>query len=115
MTEKRKFIRHDAIHLIDYLVLDQDNRSGRYSMGRTLDVSTNGLKLETNQPFPQGARLRVTVGLANELVDLSGTVTYSRARQGRFVSGVSFEGINNRSKKTFDLYVAAFNKRNATH
>ena len=50
--EKRKFIRWDAIHLLDYVVLDPDGSKGRYSMGRTLDVSLNGLKLETSYELP---------------------------------------------------------------
>lgn len=115
MIEKRKYIRYDAIHLLDYLVLDQENESGTYSMGRTLDVCANGLKLETTQPLPVGTRLQITVGLADELVDLAGTVTYSRAKQGRYVSGISFDGLSSRNKKTFDLYVQAFNKRHMTH
>lgn len=115
MTEKRKFIRHDAIHLIDYLVLDQGGNSGTYSMGRTLDVSSNGLKLETAQPFSQGTRLKITVGLANDLVDLDGTVTYCRANRGRYVSGVTFEGLTNGNRKILSLYVEAFTKRHVAH
>lgn len=115
MTEKRRFIRHDAIHLLDYLVLDQGGNSGTYSMGRTLDVSSNGLKLETAQPFPQGTRLKITIGLANELVDLTGTVTYCRATQDRYVSGVTFEGLTSDSRKILSLYIEAFNKRHVAH
>lgn len=116
MTDKRQYIRHDAIHLLDYLVLDQNaDNSGTYSMARTLDVSNNGLKLETVQPFPQGARLKITLGLANELVDLSGTVIYCRSRKGRFISGVTLEGLNYQNRKVFEIYLQAFNRRHMTH
>lgn len=116
MTEKRKFIRHDAIHLLDYLVLDKGTEdSGTYSMGRTLDVSNNGLKLETVQPFPQGAKIKITVGLADELVDLSGTIIYCRATKDRYISGITFERIANDNKRVFDLYVKAFARRQMTH
>jgi len=117
MTEKRNYIRHDAIHLIDYLVLDEGKEdTGTYSMGRTLDVSTNGLKLETTQPFSQGAKVKITLGLADQLVDLAGTVIYCRATGGRFVSGITFEGLGNGgNKRIFDLYVKAFARRQMTH
>lgn len=116
MTEKRKHIRHDAIHLLDYLVLDQGrNDTGRYSMGRTLDVSSNGLKLETDNPFPEGARLKITLGLANELVDLSGTVVYCRAKKGSYVSGITFGDLASKNGKVLDNYIRAFNRRHMTH
>lgn len=116
MTDKRKFIRHDAIHLLDYLILDEgQNDSGIYSMGRTLDASSNGLKLETAQPIPQGAHLKITLGLADDLVDLDGKVIYCHAHGGRFVSGIAFEGLIHENRRVFDLYLNMFNRRRMTH
>ena len=74
--EKRKFIRWDSIHLLDYLVIETDGSEGRYSMGRTLDVSLNGLKLETSYELPEEAELEITVGLEEDLIDLIGRVVY---------------------------------------
>jgi hypothetical protein len=110
MTEKRQFIRHDAIHLLDYQVIDKEGNGGTYSMGRTLDVSANGLKLETTHPLESGTRLEITVGLANELVELSGIVSHSHQKRGRFIAGISFNGITSDDKRIFALYVDAFNK-----
>ncbi|SHO51432.1 PilZ domain-containing protein [Desulfopila aestuarii] len=116
MHDKRKYIRHDAIHLLDYLLLDQGNEdTGRYSMGRTLDVSNNGLKLETAQPFPQGARLKITLGLANELLSLAGTVIYCRAKKGNYISGITFESPMNSNKNIHDIYMKAFHRRRMLH
>jgi len=111
MDEKRKTIRFDAIHLLDYLVLDQEGHDTTYSMGRTLDVSANGLKLETTHPLDPHSRLRITVGMANELVDLTGTVTYCRAVRNRYISGISFNGITSDSKRIYALYTEAFSRR----
>jgi hypothetical protein len=110
MTEKRQFIRHDAIHLIDYQVIDREGNGGTYSMGRTLDVSVNGLKLETTHALDSGTRLQITVGLANELIELTGIVSHTHAKRGRFISGISFNGTNSDNKRIFSLYVDAFNK-----
>jgi len=116
MTDKRQYSRHGAIHLLDYLVLDQGHDdTGRYSMGRTLDVSNNGLKLETAQPFPQGARLKITLGLNDELVDLAGTVIYCRSKKGTFISGITLERLANEKSKILDVYIQAFNRRHVTH
>ena len=111
MTNKRDYIRHDAIHLIDYLVIDQDGRTGVYSMGRTLDVSEHGLQLETTNQLHPGARLQLTLGLANELVDLTGKVIHCRSSRGRYISGITFDPIDKESGRILDLYVEAFNIR----
>ncbi|MFV0436605.1 MAG: PilZ domain-containing protein [Desulfopila sp.] len=116
MTDKRRYIRHDAIHLLDYLILDENTTdSGTYSMGRTLDTSSNGLKLETNRELPQGAHLRITLGLANDLVDLDGTVVYCHLQGGRFVSGIAFEKLIHENRRVFDLYLNTFNHRRVTN
>ena len=111
MTEKRNFIRHDAVHLIDYLVVDQVGHPGTHSMGRTLDVSSNGLKLETTHPLHPGEKLQLTVGLANDLIDLTGTVVHSKSHRGRYVSGVTFDPPDKDTCRILDLYVNAFNVR----
>lgn len=111
MTNKRDYIRHDAVHLIDYLVIDQEGKTGVYSMGRTLDVSEHGLKLETTHPLPPGVKLQLTIGLANELVDLTGTVVHCKLTRGRYVSGVTFDPIDKDSGRILALYVEAFNIR----
>ena len=80
--EKRKFIRYDSLHLLDYLVLDEEGKPGIYSMGRTIDVSLDGLKLETTNPFPPNTRLLITVGIEDDLIDLEGQTTHAHPQTG---------------------------------
>jgi hypothetical protein len=108
--EKRKFIRWDAIHLLDYVVIDPDGTEGRYSMGRTLDVSLNGLKLETSYDIPLEAQLEITVGIEEDLVDLVGRVTHKSEKGGRFVSGIEFVKMSAEGRRVFRLYTDAFRK-----
>lgn len=116
MVEKRQFMRHDAIHLLDYVVLDENGNMGTYSMGRTLDVSVSGLKLETNHAFPPGTALQITLGLENDLVDITGTVTHCKAmREDAFVSGISFDKMLEHHARVLKIYVDAFNERKAQH
>ena len=88
--EKRKFIRYHTLHLLDYLVLGEDGVAGIYSMGRTIDVSMDGIKLETIYPLQADTRLLITLGLEDDLVNLEGRTTYSAPCHDRFVSGVTF-------------------------
>lgn len=111
--EQRKFIRYDALHLLDYTVLDENGETGDYSMGRTIDVSVDGIKLETNSPLKVNARLLITVGLEDDLVDLEGKIAYMTPHDGRFISGVVFLKISKNGRRVFTKYVEAFQRRKA--
>ena len=111
--EQRKFIRYDALHLLDYTVLDENGENGDYSMGRTIDVSVDGIKLETNSPLKVNARLLITVGLEDDLVDLEGKIAHMTPHDGRFISGVVFLKISKNGRRVFTKYVEAFQRRKA--
>lgn len=108
--EKRKFIRWDSIHLLDYLVIDPDGSEGQYSMGRTLDVSLNGLKMETSYELPDEAEVEITVGLEKELIDLIGRVVHKSIQAGRYISGIEFVKMSTEGRRIFRLYTDAFKK-----
>jgi len=108
--KKRKFIRWDAIHLLDYIVIDQDGSKGRYSMGRTLDVSLNGIKMETSYELPLEAELEITVSLEEDIVDLTGRVTHQAQKGGRYISGIEFVKMSAEGRRIFRLYTDAFKK-----
>ena len=108
--EKRKFIRWDAIHLLDYTIIESDGTKGRNSMGRTLDVNLNRLKLETSYEIPLEAELEITVGIEEDLVDLVGRVTHSSRRGGRYISGIEFVKMSAEGRRVFRLYTDAFKK-----
>lgn len=109
--EHRKFIRFDALHLLDYIVLGEDGQAGIYSMGRTIDVSIDGLKLETIYPLKANTRLLLTIGLEDDLIDLEGRTTHAAPCDGRFVSGVTFLKITKNGRRVLAKYVEAFRKR----
>jgi len=108
--EKRKFIRWDAIHLLDYVIIEPDGSKGRYSMGRTLDVSLNGIKLETSYEIALEAQLEITVGIEEDLVDLVGRVTHKSEKGGRYISGIEFVKMSAEGRRVFRLYTDAFRK-----
>jgi len=111
--EQRNFIRYDALHLLDYVVIDENGDPGDYSMGRTIDVSIDGIKLETSSLLKPGTRLMITVGLEDDLVDLEGRTTHASPHNGRFVSGIGFLRISKEGRRVFTKYVEAFRRRKA--
>jgi len=110
-AEHRKFIRYDSLHLLDYLVIDNEGNPGVYSMGRTIDVSADGLKLETTQALDTNTLLSVTVGLEDDLIELLGRTTHAHPFNGRFLSGISFIKITKEGRRVFSKYVEAFRQR----
>ena len=109
--EKRKFIRWDSLHLLDYLVIDQEGLEGRYSMGRTLDVSLNGIKLETVYPLNIESTLEITVGVEEDLVDLEARITYTDQVEDRYVSGLEFIKMSSEGRRIFRRYTDAFRQQ----
>ncbi len=109
--EQRKFNRYDSQYLLDYVVLDDDGNPGIHSMGRTLDVSIDGLKLETTNPLQPGTRLLITVGIEDDLVDLEGRTTHAHSHEDRYLSGLNFLKISKEGRRVFARNVEAFRQR----
>lgn len=111
---KRRFIRMDSLHLLNYLVLEADGSHGRHSMGRTLDVSVDGIQLETLQPLRPGTRLLITLGLEENLVDIEGEVVHCRPCRSRYLSGLTFWRVEKTDRLNLDHYINAFLKYRET-
>jgi len=109
--EQRKFIRYDSLHLLDYIILDDKDRTTTYSMGRTIDVSIDGIKLETHIPITTNSKLLITVGLEDDLIELEGQATHEAMGDGRYTSGVSFLKITKDGRRILTKYVEAFHRR----
>jgi len=80
-------------------------------MGRTLDVSIDGIKLEIKDRLEPGTLLLVTVGLEDNLVELRGEIIHTTPTAGRFVSGVAFRQMTKEGRAIFARYTEAFRQR----
>jgi len=110
-TERRRFIRPEALNLLDYLVVDDQGRQGEYSMGRTLNISEGGILMETHIPLPIGEQVMITLGLEDTLVDVMGRILYATYVAGRHQNGIEFSNVAAGDKKTLDQYVEEFHKQ----
>ena len=110
-SEKRKFLRRDALHLLDYLIIDKDGNQSDYSMARTLDVSINGIKIETVRPIPDQSRLIITLGIEENLVDITGHYIHSSEADDRYVSGIEFEKVSADNRKILRKYISEYEAR----
>lgn len=110
-TERRKYIRPEALNLLDYLVVDDQGKQGDYSMGRTLNVSKGGILMETHIPLPQGQRVMITLGLKDELIDIMGRIVYSTFDADRHQNGIEFFHVADSDQRILNLYISAFHKK----
>ncbi len=109
-TERRKYIRPEALNLLDYLVVDDQGRQGDYSMGRTLNVSKGGILMETHIPLPQGQQVMITLGLRDELIDIMGRIVYTTFDADRHQNGIEFFHVTDSDQKILNCYISAFHK-----
>ena len=113
-TEKRKFIRLDSLHLLDYLIVDNEGNEGEYSMGRTLDVSINGITMETVKPVSMGVNLVLTLGIEEDLVDISGRPTHTEPHDSRYITGIEFTKVSAENRAILRKYIDEFQARKET-
>jgi len=110
-TERRRFIRPEALNLLDYLVVDEQGRQGEYSMGRTLNVSIGGILMETHIPLPIGQQVMITLGLEDELIDIMGKIIYSTFVAGRHQNGIEFLHVADSDRKILNHYIKVFHQK----
>ena len=77
LFERRHSERRYALKFLDYEVLSPAGSVVGRGLARTLNVSETGLLLETGQFFEPKQKLRITLGLSDDLVQMTGQIIHS--------------------------------------
>jgi len=109
-VERRRFVRPEALNLLDYLVVDAQGRQGEYSMGRTLNVSRGGILMETHIPLPVGQQVMITLGLGENLIDVMGRIVYAVYSSGMHQNGIEFFHVSEEDRRILEEYTEAFHE-----
>jgi len=110
--EHRKHLRVDAVHLLNYVCMDQGNAATQ-GMGRTLNVSEAGILLETHAPLEDGATAVITLGIEDDLIQINGKVIYVKeTAPGIFTAGIEFFEIGEKALETLRFYIRVFSQTN---
>lgn len=72
---RRKTSRFASLHFLEYLLRNAAGDIVSRGLGRTLNVSEEGLLLETYVAFVPGQVLTLTLGLEEDLLELQAQVT----------------------------------------
>jgi len=109
--ERRQADRKESLNLLDFAVLGPQGEVINREMGRTLEVSGKGLRLETPVFLEEGQLLTVTLGLANELVEIRGRVVHSEPTSDeKFAAGIELLEMTDHGRAVFARFLEAFQK-----
>ena len=115
--DQRDYPRVEACNLISYAVTDGGGNVTDHRMGRALDVSQNGICLETVRRVKAGYISLMTSDVEENLIEIKGRVAYSQKNgQNQFRTGIRLEGTHDENirfaKKLIRVY---YNRRTGYH
>jgi hypothetical protein len=91
--DRRKFPRIKVCNPIAYDSLDKNVVLVDQNMGIALDISQNGILLETAQMIQQKNIYLLFVDLEDKMIRIVGRVVFSvKNKDGNFKSGINFQG-----------------------
>ncbi|MFZ0724498.1 MAG: PilZ domain-containing protein [Desulfobacterales bacterium] len=113
-ADKRKFTRINSLNL-SYVMVDGAGEADRQTMGRTLDVSEAGIRLETHLPVEVGRHLMLSLGLEDNVVDIKGRVVHARKNEaGKYELGVELLEPDAAARAILIKFIQAFREHRGT-
>ncbi len=92
--------------------MGDDGEACHQGMGRTLNVSESGILLETYKPIESHARIAITIGFEEELVDIEGEVVFLKeSAKDTYEAGVQFSQINDTERIILLKFIEAFKNK----
>ena len=90
--ERRCYPRLKSLWLISYVGKEGGVQKTPISMGRTLDISPAGVKLETIEPLDTNALLEMEIAIKERIFSVYGHVVYCREiPAANYIVGVQFD------------------------
>ena len=110
--DQRKYARVEACNLISYAAINRSGKLSRHRMGRALDVSQNGIYLETpNQVTSEFVSL-MTSDVDEKLIEIKGRVAYSRKNgSNMFRTGIRLAGTHDENIQFAKKLIRVYHKR----
>ena len=109
MQDKRSCPRIDALNLISYGCFDETGNIVAQGMGRTLNISEDGILLETYVSIDPKCSIALSIGLGNELINMKGQIIYSKpGKNDKFEAGIEFLEQDESTIEILRKYIKAF-------
>ncbi len=104
-SERRRFGRKESLNLLDNIVLGETGEMVAHQMGRTINISENGIMLESHVQFKPKHLLVITLALGENLVEIKGLVRHVEPCGETFRSGIEFVDIDDEGKTVLKKYL----------
>jgi hypothetical protein len=100
VMEKRASPRIRSLLLASYVPRKDGRQEYIISIGRTLDVSEGGAKIETHRQLEKGLQLELEIAVEDQILSAKGMVLYSQElSDGLYGTGISFTAINEEARR----------------
>ena len=114
--DKRRFPRFNSLNLSYVLVDSGDDEVERQMMGRTLDVSEVGIRLETHLAVDIGSEMLLSIGLEDDVLEVRGRVVHSaQNKEGKHELGVEFLDKDAAASEILIKFIKAFRQQRGIH
>jgi len=92
-TNQRQYARVETCNLISYACIDDQGSMIKQGMGKALDISQNGLMLESGYPIESEYVSLMSADPDDRLVNIVGKVAHTRrSPSGNYKIGIRFTG-----------------------
>ncbi len=104
--ERREVSRIDSINFVSYSYLNSDQKIEVEELGRTLDISLGGIKLEVPiKKVPKGETL-LHIALEEVVIKVKGIVAHvANTSEGNCEVGIRFEDISGGNKLVLEKFL----------
>jgi len=110
--EKRKNARIGSHNLLNYTCLDGNNVEVQQGMGRTLDISEGGIRMETHVPVDPAHIVSFTMAVEDDLMEINGKVAHSEERgDGKFETGIHFTDLDGTKLQFLKQFIVLFREQ----
>jgi hypothetical protein len=111
LNEKRHHPRINSLNLISYNCIDATENVVAQGMGRTLNVSEDGILLETHVSIDPQYTIELAIGLEDELINIKGSIIYSTpGKNEKFQSGIEFFETDDATIEILKKYIKVFSE-----
>lgn len=112
INERRHHPRINALNLISYSCIDETERVVAQGMGRTLNVSEDGILLETHVSIDPKYTIELAIGLEDEMINIKGSIIYSTSgKDDKFEAGIEFAETDDATINIFKKYIKIFSEQ----
>jgi hypothetical protein len=106
--ERRRAERRYSLNFLEFAVVGENGEVLFREMGRTLNVSPAGVKLETPALLEAGQTVQVSLGLKDDMIDLTGKVAHTQVvGPEMFSAGIQFTRMDDGGRRVLNRYLAA--------